>query len=344
MPELIPVSHRRSPRSALALAAPLVLSLFMLPVFAAPVAATGGSTLVTLANGYRANAGAPSVALNAAVDQIATERGQQLAAAGALSHDLTYVANRLAQMGVCWGSMGEIIAWNTSGDYAAFLRQWYNSDGHRAIMLDPKYTDAGGSAMRSANGRYYAVMIFIRGCGGSTPAAPAAPSGTFSDTAGSPFLNDIEWLVDAGITNGCGGGRFCPSEWVSRGQMASFIARADTLPSAAHDYFPDDAGIIFEPDINRVAQASITNGCGGGLYCPASGVTREQMAAFLVRALNLPATSADYFVDDEASPLEDAINRLAAAGVTNGCGNSGYCPTATVTREEMAAFLHRAFD
>lgn len=337
------MSHRRSPRAFLAGATPLVLSLFMLPVFAAPVAATGGSTLVTLANGYRADAGAAAVALNAAVDQIATERGQQLAAAGALSHDLTYVANRLAQLGVCWGSMGEIIAWNTSGDYAAFLRQWYDSDGHRAIMLDPKYTDAGGSAARGGNGRYYAVMIFIRGCGGSAP-APTAPSDTFSDTASSPFIRDIEWLVDAGITNGCGWGRFCPAEAVTRAQMASFIARADALPSAAQDYFPDDAGIIFEPDINRVAQAAITNGCGGGMYCPAAGVTREQMASFLVRALSLPATNGDYFADDEASPHEDAINRLAAAGITNGCGPSVYCPSATVTREEMAAFLHRAFD
>jgi hypothetical protein len=318
----------------------------MLPVFAAPVAATGGSTLVSLANGYRADAGAPAVALNAAVDQIATERVQQLAAAGALSHDLTYVANRLTQLGVCWGSMGEIIAWNMSGDYAAFLRQWYNSSGHRAILLDPKYTDAGGATTRSWNGNYYAVMIFIKGCGGSSAPAPAptAPSGTFSDTAGSPFLGDIEWLVDAGITNGCGWGRFCPAEAVSRAQMASFIARADALPSAALDYFPDDAGIIFEPDINRVAQATITNGCGGGMYCPAAAVTREQMASFLVRALGLPPTNVNYFADDAGSPHEDAINRLAAAGITNGCGPSVYCPTATVTREEMAAFLHRAFD
>jgi hypothetical protein len=338
------VSHRRSPRAALALAAPLVLALFMLPAFAAPVAATGGSTLTTIANRYRADAGAPAVALNAAVDTIATERGKQLAAAGILSHDLDYVANRLAQLGVCWQSMGEIIAWNMSGDYEAFVRQWFNSSGHRAIMLDPKYTDAGGSATRSWNGNYYAVMIFIKGCGASAPAAPTAPSSTFTDTAGSPFISDIEWLVDAGITNGCGWGRFCPAEAVSRAQMASFIARADALPSAARDYFADDAGIIFEPDINRVAQAAITNGCGGGMYCPAVGVTREEMASFLVRALGLPATNANYFADDEGSPHEDAINRLAAAGITNGCGPSRYCPLATVTREEMAAFLHRAFD
>lgn len=340
------MSHRTSPRAALALAAPLVLSLLITSVFAGPVAATGGSTLTAIANRYRAEAGAPAVTLNAAVDQIATERGQQLAAADTLAHDLGYVGDRLAQLGVCWQSMGEIIAWNTTGDYEGFVRQWFNSTGHRAIMLDPKYTDAGGATNRANSGRYYAVMIFIKGCGG-TPAptpTPTAPNGTFSDTSGSPFLADIEWLVDAGITNGCGWGQFCPVEAVSRAQMASFIARADALPSAARDYFPDDAGMIFEPDINRVAQAAITNGCGGGMYCPAPGVTREEMASFLVRALSLPATSVNYFADDEGSPHEDAINRLAAAGITNGCAPSRYCPSVTVTREEMAAFLHRAFD
>jgi hypothetical protein len=67
--------------------------------------------------------------------------------------------------------------------------------------------------------------------------------------------------------------------------MASFLARALGLPAATHDYFPDDAGSVHEADINRVAAAGITNGCGAGLYCGAGVVTREQMAAFLYRAL-----------------------------------------------------------
>jgi hypothetical protein len=67
--------------------------------------------------------------------------------------------------------------------------------------------------------------------------------------------------------------------------MASFIARALGLPAATVDYFSDDAGSLHEPDINRMAAAGITNGCGGGVYCPTQVVTREQMAAFLHRAL-----------------------------------------------------------
>ena len=175
----------------------------------------------------------------------------------------------------------------------------------------------------------------------ATPAS-AGPALAFSDIAGSSFITEITWLKEQGITLGCGDGRFCPTLTVSRDQMASFIARALSLPAATTDYFPDDAGSIHEADINRLAAAGITTGCGGGLYCPTSAVTRDQMASFLARALSLAPAGQDYFVDDAGSIHENDINRLAASGVTRGCGPSVYCPRQAVTREQMAAFLYRA--
>ncbi len=68
------------------------------------------------------------------------------------------------------------------------------------------------------------------------------------------------------------------------------------------------------------------------------------MAAFLNRALDLPATSEDFFVDDDDSVFEDDINRLAAAGITQGCNppsNDRYCPDSSVLRDQMASFLVR---
>lgn len=164
----------------------------------------------------------------------------------------------------------------------------------------------------------------------------------FSDIGGSPFRDSIIWLYAAGITNGCGGGIYCPLGLVTREQMASFLARALRLPSTSVDFFTDDEASPHEADINRLAAAGITLGCGGGIYCPTDFVTREQMASFLARALDLSASSSDFFTDDEASPHEADINRLAAAGITNGCGGGRYCPTDFVTREQMAAFLERA--
>ena len=172
--------------------------------------------------------------------------------------------------------------------------------------------------------------------------ARAFTDAPFADIWSSPFRDDIVWLAEAGITNGCGDVWFCPTRGVTRGQMASFLARALDLAATATDYFGDDTGSIHEADINRVAAAGITDGCGGSSYCPSTVVSREQMASFLARALDLAATATDYFGDDTGSIHEADINRVAAAGITNGCSPGSYCPTGIVTREQMAAFLHRA--
>jgi glucose/arabinose dehydrogenase len=164
----------------------------------------------------------------------------------------------------------------------------------------------------------------------------------FSDIASSTFIDDIHWLFYEGITGGCGGGRFCPTSAVTRVQMAQFLVRAFNHPSTTTDYFTDDNGITGESSINALAEAGITGGCAPNLFCPTRPVTRAQMAIFLVNELNLPPSGTDFFDDDDGKTGESAINALAAAGLTAGCGPRLYCPTANVTREQMAAFLHRA--
>ena len=106
--------------------------------------------------------------------------------------------------------------------------------------------------------------------------------------------------------------------------------------------FTDIANSTFLDDIHWLFYAGITVGCGSGKFCPTASVTREQMAIFLDKELNLPSASIDYFDDDDGRSGEGSINALAQAGLTGGCGTRKYCPTASVTREQMAAFLHRA--
>lgn len=56
--------------------------------------------------------------------------------------------------------------------------------------------------------------------------SPAPVSATFLDVpVGSTFHKEVEAMVDAGITGGCGGGNFCPNASVTRGQLAAFMAR-----------------------------------------------------------------------------------------------------------------------
>ncbi|MGH2381042.1 MAG: S-layer homology domain-containing protein [Candidatus Limnocylindria bacterium] len=182
--------------------------------------------------------------------------------------------------------------------------------------------------------------------GASGPAVTVEASGRtcVNDIDASIFANDIAWAYDAGITVGCAPNLFCTSNSVTREQMASFLARALTLPLASRDHFTDDNGSSHENDINRVAEAGITAGCTTTRFCPRQTVTREQMASFLARALDLPLASADFFTDDDASQHESNINRIAEAGITGGCAADRFCPRSPVTRGQMAAFLHRAFN
>ena len=178
--------------------------------------------------------------------------------------------------------------------------------------------------------------------------APCPPgaircSSVFGDIWSSSFVASIQWIYDEGITAGCAPDAYCPRSAVSRGQMASFLSRALSLPATEADHFSDDDGLTHEADINRLAESGITGGCAPGRFCRTAAVSRAQMAAFLVRALHLPPATKDYFSDDDGNSLEGSINALAEAGLTGGCGGSRYCPGASVSREQMAAFLKRAF-
>lgn len=109
----------------------------------------------------------------------------------------------------------------------------------------------------------------------------------FSDDDGSPFEDAIESLYALGITSGCGGDRFCPNQPITRGQMAAFLVKAVSLPPAFGNSFGDDDQSMFEPAIESLAAAGVTNGCAPGRFCPDDPVTRGQMAAFLVGAFDL---------------------------------------------------------
>lgn len=119
---------------------------------------------------------------------------------------------------------------------------------------------------------------------------PPGPPGRFVDTAGSVHASDIDALAAAGVTKGCNppaNDRFCPDRRVTRGEMAAFIVRAMGIPTSPTDYFADDTASGFEREINAIAEAGITNGCGDDDFCPTEGLSRKHMAVFLGRALHL---------------------------------------------------------
>jgi len=177
----------------------------------------------------------------------------------------------------------------------------------------------------------------------------------FADTPGHTFFEDILWMSGRDITRGCTpplNDLFCPDDPVTRGQMAAFLVRALGLTADDHAGFVDvPGGSTFASDIGTLATSGITRGCNppaNDRFCPEDPVSRDQMAAFLVRALGLTANAHDGFVDVvPGSTFEGDIGALATAGITRGCNpptNDRFCPEELVSRGQLAAFLHRAID
>jgi hypothetical protein len=226
------------------------------------------------------------------------------------------------------------VAWNRTGSDST----WSGSD---ELIVTP-----------TAYGDYTGFKTFA--LGSPVPGVPnpyGGPGSNFSrrfkDTGGSVHAADIEAIANAGITKGCNlaGDLFCPNQGVTRGQMASFLARALNLPAAPSAGFTDTKGHLHEKDIDRIAASGITKGCiaDGSKFCPDQVVTRGEMAVFLARALNLPAAGSAGFTDTGGHPYEADINKIFAAGITKGCTSTTYCPNAGCTRAQMASFLTRGF-
>ena len=100
--------------------------------------------------------------------------------------------------------------------------------------------------------------------------------------------------------------------------------------------------------IDCVAHYGITKGTSATTYSPAALVTRSQMARFLVRTaaaleLELPAGDSAPFDDVGERDAEgrQAVARLHEMGITKGRAARVFGPDQTVTRGQMALFLHR---
>jgi hypothetical protein len=119
--------------------------------------------------------------------------------------------------------------------------------------------------------------------------APAFPDVPCSSNF-APWINE---LVAEGITTGCGGGLYCPTNPVNRQQMAVFLLK--TLEGSG--YAPPDCTAAtfgdvpcssnFAPWIYELVARNITAGCGGGNYCPLTNANRGQMSTFVVKTFDL---------------------------------------------------------
>ncbi|HEU4391618.1 MAG TPA: S-layer homology domain-containing protein, partial [Blastocatellia bacterium] len=128
--------------------------------------------------------------------------------------------------------------------------------------------------------------------------------------------------------------------------IADAVPESSIGPTLPMSFFLDVPNNYFaRRHIQAIANANVSTGCGTGVFCPETIVTRAAMSVLIIRAMGQtpvnPATGV--FLDVPPGSFADGyIERMAELGITAGCGGGNFCPNSNVTRAQMSIFIIRA--
>lgn len=178
-------------------------------------------------------------------------------------------------------------------------------------------------------------------------------SRAFTDIAKHWARNDIEIMAARHVVRGLTPETFGPNETVTRGQFTVMLVRALGLTEIAGevkfkdmppDYWCADA-------VGSAVKMGLVAGYSKELFGPNDPITREQMAAMLVRAMrfnsNKPLPNGDTalgrFTDNTAiAPwARDSVAIVAQEGLMRGQDGGKFAPKALTTRAEAATVMVR---
>ncbi|BCC09339.1 MULTISPECIES: S-layer homology domain-containing protein [Bacillus cereus group] len=164
------------------------------------------------------------------------------------------------------------------------------------------------------------------------------PNGHWSEEA-------INYLAEKGFVSGYGNGMYGFGDNVTRGQVASIMARYFNLNNngSTTTQFTDIQGHMFENSIKAVTQSGIMVGDGTDKFRPDDILNRYEMAAILKHAFDLAVKGNMPFSDiPNGHWAKDAIQALYTNGVTSGVGYNEYGGQYSVTREQFATFMYKS--
>lgn len=193
------------------------------------------------------------------------------------------------------------------------------------------------------------------------PCTAGVPAAGFADRAAVPTVHraSVDCLALYGVTTGSGDAPdpvFRPLDTLTRGQMASFLARGIeasgfALPQATSG-FVDIAGSVHADAINSLAAQGIVTGRTADRFAPDEPVRRDQAASMLLRAVaavrgvDVTTLLREHgpFTDVAGTVHRAAVNGARELGLVTGLTRTTFGPGAGLTRAQMASLVRRWLD
>jgi protocatechuate 3,4-dioxygenase beta subunit len=185
----------------------------------------------------------------------------------------------------------------------------------------------------------YTVVPGYTGCADDTA--------TFSDVPPSHlFFDEIECLVDLGVTEGYEDGTFQPTGNITRQGAVAWLWRMEGSPEP--DSLPEFSdvpeGHPFADAIAWAAENNIVGGFPDGRFHPRAPVTRAAVAVWIRRSLGSPPGTLPTGFSDVPDTHQFArdIAFVAHAGIASGYADGTFRPERHISRQGVAAWMCRA--
>lgn len=152
-----------------------------------------------------------------------------------------------------------------------------------------------------------------------------------------------EALVEAGIFEGFEDGSAALDENMTRAQaakIAALLLGLEEKPASSSVYKDLDGAGWAAGFIGAATEAGILNGKGNGVFDPSADVTREQLAAMMVRMLNLEVSGSEEFTD----PVSDWAKGYVATALKAGLISKEDDYSKPATREALVESSYSAKD
>lgn len=178
---------------------------------------------------------------------------------------------------------------------------------------------------------------------------------SFSDIVGHWGAPEIEKLANKLVVQGVGSNRFSPDRAVNRAEFTAMLVRSLALPIVSTDSgFSDvDENAWYAGVIATAAEYGLVNGYTDGTFRPQKTITREEIAAMVVRAAafageNISVTSSEQqrllAGYQDAGKIKWGHQEIAAAikaGIVQGTSATTLRPDTNATRAQAAAMILR---
>ena len=171
----------------------------------------------------------------------------------------------------------------------------------------------------------------------------------FTDVKESDYFADpVAWAVENGITNGVSETEFAPEASCTRGQIVTFLWRAQGCPepkSNTNPFTDINSDAYYYKAVLWAVENGITSGMSATTFEPETTCTRGQAVTFIWRANGKPvAENKEHPFTDivEGEYYYDAVLWAVENGITSGFSATTFAPANNCTRAQIVTFLYRA--